>query len=653
MHAAPLLLIVWCCAGAAAAADAIRFTPDSTAPGGLPAYRIETPAATYVLEKTGGGLASLIDRDGNDWLSFDPAAGSGAAGEFRGFPNAVHQQAGNYFHPMNKGTEPCSTKVEHVAADRVTISAVSENGLWACRYDFLPTHCTFTMTRMPADYRYWVLYEGTPGGQFDASDWWMTSGSDRRHPLTEKHTGDLPAPEWIAFGDQRLDRVLYLLHHEDDEHPDDFYQMNEKMTVFGFGRQRIKKYLESVPQRFTIGLLETTNHAEISEAMKAKLQVASGSILLAATASLALAAEPSWQRMSSTTGELPVPNQGDQQTCCVVADFDGDGVNDFAVGERTQAPSVVWYKYNGKGWDRQVIDNTQLRPEAGGVATDVDGDGDPDLILGADGRGSEMWWWENPRPDFSQPWKRRLVKQSGPKKHHDQTVGDYDGDGKIELVAWNQKGKQLLLFEIPDDPRSAGVWPSTVIYTWEEGQELEGFASNLVDVDLDGKIDLVGGGRWFKHLGDKKFEDHVIDDAMRFTQCAAGQLVEGGRPEMVFSPGDMDGDAKWYSWDGEKWVAHTLGFVVHGHTCEIADINADGHLDIFIGEMGSPGAGDQAKTYIWYGDGKGEFRKTVASEGQGIHEGQVADLDGDQDLDILMKPYNHRTPRIDVLLNSR
>ena len=293
-----------------------------------------------------------------------------------------------------------------------------------------------------------------------------------------------------------------------------------------------------------------------------------------------------------------------------------------------------------------------LKPEAGGVCFDVDADGDQDVVLGQDASGSEIWWWENPAPDFSAPWKRRLIKQGGPNKHHDQTAGDFDGDGKTEFVSWNQGGKQLLLFEIPEDPRTAETWPSTAIYRWQSGQEHEGFPSLPVDIDLDGQIDLVGGGRWFKHQGGTRFEAHVIDDQQRFTQCAAGQLVEGGRPEVVFSPGDMDGDAKWYEWNGNVWISHDLGFVVHGHTCEIRDVNGDGHVDIFIGEMGSPGAGDNAKTYLWYGDGKGQFRRTVASQGQGIHEGLLSDLDGDGDLDILMKPYHHNSPRVDVLLNT-
>ncbi|MBN1421202.1 MAG: VCBS repeat-containing protein [Planctomycetes bacterium] len=348
---------------------------------------------------------------------------------------------------------------------------------------------------------------------------------------------------------------------------------------------------------------------------------------------------------------LPGPNAGNQQTACIVLDVDGDGTDDFVVAERTKTPSVVWYKYNGTGWDRRTIDDTPLKPEAGGVACDVDRDGDPDVIFGQDASGSAIWWWENPRPSFGKPWVRRIIKEGGPPKHHDQTVADYDGDGRVEFVSWNQKGRRLLFYEIPADPKGSRTWPSTTIYSWSSGQELEGFPSAPVDVDGDGVVDPVGGGRWFERKGDGSFEAHVIDDAMRFTQCAAGQLVEGGRPEIVFSPGDMDGDAKWYAWDGKRWVPHTLRRVIHGHTCEIRDADRDGHADILIGEMGNPGHGDASETWIWYGDGKGGFEEVCISRGQGIHEGLFGDFDGDGDLDVLMKPYNHNSPRIDILLN--
>ncbi|MGH7956403.1 MAG: hypothetical protein ACREH8_05265 [Opitutaceae bacterium] len=252
----------------------VRLTENTTLPatGSLALYKIETRAATYHLEKSGAGFASIIDRDGHDWIGFRPQPGTRAAGEFRGFPNAVNRQVGSYFHPKNQGTDPSSMQVEHAGPDHVSISATSSNQQWACRYEFFAAHCMFTMTKMPTDSRYWVLYEGTPGGSYDDSDWWMTSAVKEPQPMTTNHEGDIPAPEWIAFGDRQLRRVLFLLNHEDDDRPDRFYQMERQMTVFGFGRMRGEKHFASVPRRFSIGFLETTDHAVIDRAMRKLLE---------------------------------------------------------------------------------------------------------------------------------------------------------------------------------------------------------------------------------------------------------------------------------------------------------------------------------------------------------------------------------------------
>ena len=158
-----------------------------------------------------------------------------------------------------------------------------------------------------------------------------------------------------------------------------------------------------------------------------------------------VSAQVVWDRKSTQSADLPIPNRGDQQTCCVALDVDNDGIDDFVVGERTKTPSVVWYKYNGNGWDKFVIDDAPLSPEAGGAACDVDRDGDLDLILGQDYSGSAIWWWENPCPDFGNPWKRRLVKNSGARQHHDQSAADYDGDGRLDtlLKPYHHKSPRL------------------------------------------------------------------------------------------------------------------------------------------------------------------------------------------------------------------
>lgn len=231
--------------------------------GDLPCYKIETPAATYYLEKVGAGLSSMIDRDGIDWINFEPAEGTGAGGEFRGFPNAIYKEDGSFFHPKNAGTDPSEVTVLRNTGNLVELKAVSGNGNWEAIWRFYPSHCTFTMTKMPTGRHYWVLYEGTPGGQYDDTDWYMTSAIDEKMPLTEKHEGDIPGPEWIAFGDADMDRCIVLYHHDDDQKTDRFYQMQQKMTVFGFGRNGIERLMDTVPQAFSIGFVESADHSAI------------------------------------------------------------------------------------------------------------------------------------------------------------------------------------------------------------------------------------------------------------------------------------------------------------------------------------------------------------------------------------------------------
>lgn len=234
--------------------------------GGGPAYIISAPSATYYLEKEGGGLSSMLDQDGVDWLGFHSEEGSGWEGEYRGFPNAIHRQDGNYFHAMNAGTDPSVSVVAIESEQHVRITFTSGNGQWQGQWDFFPDRCDFTMSKVSPGYKYWIQYEGVPGGEMDSTDFWYTSADSKRYPIEEQRIGDLPAPEWMAFGDQNSPRVLYVLHHEDDEFPDD-YVSRPHMTVFGFGRREKNKYVDTV-QTFSIGFIESTDYSVVDRTIK-------------------------------------------------------------------------------------------------------------------------------------------------------------------------------------------------------------------------------------------------------------------------------------------------------------------------------------------------------------------------------------------------
>ncbi len=374
--------------------------------------------------------------------------------------------------------------------------------------------------------------------------------------------------------------------------------------------------------------------------------------------SAAASGQVSWTHLSSARGELPVPPAELEPTASLALDIDKDGTEDIVIAGRRAGPAVVWYRRGPAGWSRYIIDSTFLRIEAGGAFHDIDGDGDLDIVFAADAGDNKIWWWENPYPNFDPytPWTRRLIKDSGGNKHHDQIFGDFDGDGRAELVSWNQGDKALLLCPIPESPRTAPLWSCEPIYRWSDGAEHEGLAA--ADVNGDGKLDIVGGGRWFEHLGGRNFRAHLIDDGYRFSRVVVGDFIKGGRPEIVFGPGDNVLRLQLFEWRRGRWVGRDLlGFDVnHGHSLRAGDIDGDGRLDLFVAEMAkwsSEGVDHpDARMWILYGDGRGRFRVEELHRGQGTHEARLADLDGDGDLDILSKPFRHNYPLMEVWLNQ-
>jgi hypothetical protein len=239
---------------------------------GSASYRLVTPSGTYFYHKKGSGFASMIDPDGFDWISYLPEGGP--KGNYRGIPNIA--PAG--FHP---GTGEKNKLSRIIAKGPIKVSFLSEteDEKWGCIWNVYPTYASMTLFKKGED-PYWILYEGTPGGEFTTGDFYVTSAGEKVDiiPFTIKNMwhGDLPDPEWVYFGDAVQNRVLYFIHHEYSPVMDEFWHFGDGgMTVFGFGRgprEEGWQRLTDVPARLTIGFAETTDFEKVREIINSAYQ---------------------------------------------------------------------------------------------------------------------------------------------------------------------------------------------------------------------------------------------------------------------------------------------------------------------------------------------------------------------------------------------
>ncbi len=231
---------------------------------GQDCFRVTTPSGTIYYQKIGAGFSSWLDKNGNDWVSYNPTPNSIAAGSSRGIPNSAYPRG--FFHPGSEGAAASVSTLLSQGPLRASIRSVQVDGYFECRWDIYPEYARLTMVH--TDSAYWILYEGTPGGELEPSVDFVVRSDGRQTPASDMWVEDIPTEEWVYFADPNVDRSLYLFHEEDDQIIDQYYAMETvgppldgKMTVFGFGRQSHYMYLYDTPQHFVYGLVDGTTYA--------------------------------------------------------------------------------------------------------------------------------------------------------------------------------------------------------------------------------------------------------------------------------------------------------------------------------------------------------------------------------------------------------
>ena len=330
----------------------------------------------------------------------------------------------------------------------------------------------------------------------------------------------------------------------------------------------------------------------------------------------------------------------------LIADVNGDGRENIIIGSRDGEITLFWYE--SPSWKRHDMAFAPLL-EAGGVVLDITGNGRPDVVAGQQAPETKLWWFECPE-DPTEPWPRRMIEDRFV-NYHDQTFGDVDGDGEVELVFPVRNDGILVYYDIPPEPRLE-PWPHEYGHIIGQGfKRLEGVA--VADINADGRSEIICGPHVFRPGANptEPWQVEPIAPGYVMTRIGVADLDGDGRLEIVLCEGESEpGRLTWFS--QPDWRPHVLrDDLFHPHTLQIADFNGDGLPDIFVAEMGL-GRNPNPRMFIYRNRGAGRFQEVLIEQGIAMHEAKVGDLTGNGQPDIVGKPYLKEGAQIHAWFNE-
>jgi hypothetical protein len=269
----------------------------------------------------------------------------------------------------------------------------------------------------------------------------------------------------------------------------------------------------------------------------------------------------------------------------------------------------------------------------GVYATDIDGDGDTDVVA-ASFPGNQIIWWEN---DGSGAFTAHVVTEnfSGASNVH---AADMDGDGDLDLLGTALSGNEVAWWE--NDGEQAFT-KRTITASFGGAQSV--FA---VDLDSDGDTDVVAAAysdddiSWFENDGSESFTERVVDANFDGPRSVHAADVNGDGFMDIIGAADDGGDVSWWENDGSEVFTERLldSFYPGAWSVYAADLDGDSDIDILAASE------DNDLVSWWRNDGGGSFtERTISSSFDGSGSVYATDMDNDGDVDVVGAAYASNT----------
>jgi len=325
-------------------------------------------------------------------------------------------------------------------------------------------------------------------------------------------------------------------------------------------------------------------------------------------------------------------------------DLDGDGDKDY-LSSAYYDDEIVWFRNPGNGAPGIAgLSPLVIDPSASSVgtlyATDLDGDGDNDVISGSSS--GLKWYRNNGSGNFALP--PIVISTDGVTRVFST---DINGDGFYDILLASFVDDKIAWYQ--NDGIGNFFSPSNgVISTNADG------ASSVyaIDLDGDGDNDVLSASRndnkiaWYRNDGQGTFTEITITTNLDFVYDLYAIDIDGDGDNDVLSASLGDGLVAWYANDGQGNFGSADPISTSNSNVRSVysiDIDGDGDNDVITG------GGGNAKVAWYENQGGGNFGNlillsnsngSIAGGQGGTWDVTADDMDGDGDNDVVAAVRN-------------